>query len=39
MISGNFIRKIINFILLVIGAVIATLLYTAIVGLLLKAAL
>jgi hypothetical protein len=39
MISGNFIRKIKNFILLVLGAVIATLLYTAIVGLLLKTAL
>lgn len=39
MISGNLIRRIIKFILLVIGAVIATLLYTALVGLLLKAAL
>jgi hypothetical protein len=39
MISGNFINKIIKFILLVIGCVIACFLYTAIVALLLKAAL
>ena len=39
MIPGNWIIKIIKFILLVIGAVIACFLYTAMVGLFLKAAL
>ena len=39
MIPGNLIKGIIKFILLVIGAVVASLLYIAIVGLILKAAL